>query len=798
MNTGTEDVKNALECSICFRRLQEPKSLSCLHTFCLICLQNLMEKQGKLVCPTCRQSQMIPEGGLQKLLPNIYVKNMLECLEKLENAGNTVCCCSQTKAAFFCQQCIIFLCSVCIKQHKILPTLVSHTLHSIEDIKTMTLQQFSSLHPALCPEHKDALKYYCTKCKTAFCIHCTKNKDGSHHYIDISYAFDIFKQKAINTEPTVENFKSKIKLGQKTIKLCLETLAKNKDTCDQEIDGLVKEAIDIVRKHGIALKQDVDVIFQQKKRTIESQDGELTTLLKKVTRTQIFISQLMNSDAATAVESCDKAFATMRKQIENLPEVKQGNNDVFFCKERTQLLALREKGIGVIHINGVPFRMRNRISDEATVKSCDKAVVAILDDNDVGGDDGDEDYDDGDATDNGDEDNDDYDYDSDDHDDNANPFVTVRKKAKVRTNGVASGLEDSYQIASSDPVIVTQGQICKVKIIHNSCVMDSTPLKAILKHSTGAMFDIAVQKINGNSYIVKYYSKIVGIAYVCVYVQEKEIRGSPIRINVVSGRLDITGGCPDMKPYIWHQETRVMDIVIDNYILVAGCSNEVVRFQLCGKYVDRIFLPKGTKVNRMYYIKQSGGLLISDGGKTRIVVHSTSNGNDVLKWNGLLEPYGITMDESKQSKPMYVSDIKAHCIFIYHLNSGGLVRRVGNQGSHSLYQMERPHDVIVTKGGNILVADYGNSRLLLLTSDGTPLKQPLKGKIYHPRAIIADKDGNIIVANKSELKIFDIEEHLIKEISGSGALEGLTMWSYISRSAAVADSENSKIKVFNY
>ncbi|XP_033095459.1 uncharacterized protein LOC117100021 [Anneissia japonica] len=798
MNDFLEDIKIALECAICFERLQQPKSLSCLHTFCLGCLQNWVKKQGQLVCPTCRQSQMIPEGGLQKLYPNIFVNNMLDCFEKVENAGNTKCfCCQQTNTEFYCQQCRISLCSVCVQQHKILPALVSHTLHPMKDIKTMTLQQFSSLHPALCPEHEEPLNYYCTKCETAICIHCTiikhQNKDGSHHYIDISEAFDKFKQKAAKIEPAVANFINKIENSQKTLKLCLETLTKHKAMCEQEIDQLVEEAIEIVNEHGIKLKENADFIFEQKKRTIESQDNELMTLLKKVTRTQNFISQLMKSDAATAMESCDKAIVKIKKHIENLPDIKQqGNSDVTVCKERTQLFALREKGIGVIKTNDDPF-LKNRSDEAAAVKACDKAI-AVLDDNDGGvdnnGDDVVDDDPDNDAT-----------YRDDHDDDNENRFIAMKTKAKVpvRKEDVTSGREDNFEIASSDPFTVTPGQICKVKIIQNHCVMDSKPLKASLKHSTGAIVDVVVQKINGNDYIAKCYSKNVGVAYVNVYAEGKQIRGSPVHIRVVPGRLATMTNFPDIEPYIWHQKTRVMDIAISGeYIFVAGCSNEVVRFQLCGIYEDRIFLPKGTKVNRMYCIKQSGDLLISDGGKTCVLVHSTSNKNDTLQWNGLREPYGLTMDESKPNELIYVADRKAHCIFIYHLRNRELVKIVGCQGSTNLHHMERPHDVVITKEGNILVADYGNSRLLLLTSGGFPLKQLLKGEIYHPRSILTDKDNNIIVASTSELSVCNnTGKDLKRIIRSTEELEGLTIWPCDQRSIAVADYRNNKIQIFN-
>ncbi|XP_033095458.1 tripartite motif-containing protein 2-like [Anneissia japonica] len=748
MNTFVEDVENALECSICLKRLQQPKSLGCLHTFCLDCLQNWVEKQGKLVCPTCRQSQMIPEGGLQNLLPNIFVNNMLECLEKVENAGDTVCCCcSQTKADFYCQQCRTSLCSVCIKQHKILSTLVSHTLHPIEKIKTMTLQQFSSLHPALCPEHNEPLKYYCTKCETAICIHCTiikhKDTDGSHNYIDISDAFDKFKQRVADIEPNIMVFKTKIEMRHNDIRLGISNLTKHKETCEKEIDGLVEEVIEVVRENGAALKKDVDCIYQQKRLAFENHDKELNTIFTNVTKRWNYISNLLKSDVATAVGSCEKAIATLKESVQTPSEIEAKCwETIHFSHNKGNIIALKQHGIGKI--------IENYIAGEIT-------------ENDI--------------------------------------------IASEITENLA--LEDHFEIiqASDELMSVTQKQVFEVKFVQrHSCKLDLKSLRAILVHATGATMKKKVKEEGNGSYSVSFYSKSPGVARVHVCVDERDIKGSPVDIIVEKSGYS---WCFDIESYKKNSQTRIRDVVFGKFIIVAGNSNEILRFY-GGSYVDSITLPSGTKVNRMYQMKKSDDLLLSDGGHKRILVYSKFNLNKILKWFELKEPHGLTMNE--KTDMVYVADRQAHCIFIYDLHCNQLVEKVGLQGSHYLHHMSAPRDVAITKDGHIIVADYGNDRLLLLTCEGSPVKSLLDGAVYHPCGINVDPDGNIIVANNEELELYDSKGGFIKRIndlnvdsddeSDDGILdkiEGLTiLLEDCPRSVAVADYGDNKIKIFNY
>ena len=56
-STLAENLEKELECAVCLEQFKDPKVLPCLHSFCKICLEGLVCREGKawkLNCPSCR------------------------------------------------------------------------------------------------------------------------------------------------------------------------------------------------------------------------------------------------------------------------------------------------------------------------------------------------------------------------------------------------------------------------------------------------------------------------------------------------------------------------------------------------------------------------------------------------------------------------------------------------------------------------------------------------------------------------------------------------------------------------
>ena len=86
-----------ITCGVCFKPYNDPRMLSCLHSFCLQCLHHEIEKSGSqqmFQCPICERNTSIPLGGASVLPQNLHLGFEVEVAgytSKMVN-NSEVCC----------------------------------------------------------------------------------------------------------------------------------------------------------------------------------------------------------------------------------------------------------------------------------------------------------------------------------------------------------------------------------------------------------------------------------------------------------------------------------------------------------------------------------------------------------------------------------------------------------------------------------------------------------------------------------------------------------------------------------
>ena len=67
-----EDLEESIACQVCFNRMEKPKTLTCLHSFCLVCIMDMrLREDGLLCCPICREHTMV--SPYENNFENIFV-----------------------------------------------------------------------------------------------------------------------------------------------------------------------------------------------------------------------------------------------------------------------------------------------------------------------------------------------------------------------------------------------------------------------------------------------------------------------------------------------------------------------------------------------------------------------------------------------------------------------------------------------------------------------------------------------------------------------------------------------------
>ena len=126
MNPLLKSLKKQVTCSICLDTYTEPKTISCLHTFCRECLERharVSQRQGKFRCPECQAEIDLPHGNRFDRLPNSFFhKSLLGVLEAEDRVAipreqqDTCSQHTEERVRYYCSSCKVCICPICVTE----------------------------------------------------------------------------------------------------------------------------------------------------------------------------------------------------------------------------------------------------------------------------------------------------------------------------------------------------------------------------------------------------------------------------------------------------------------------------------------------------------------------------------------------------------------------------------------------------------------------------------------------------------------------------------------------------------
>lgn len=125
------ELAEEVKCPLCLCYLSQPVVLGCLHTFCVSCLESIVE-DSSISCPMCRSLFSLDENGVKGLKTNHYLANIVEKLRKAQTAR--MCAeCSNSLCKVFCKDCKACLCDNCNEKIHSLRLMGNHNRIPFED-----------------------------------------------------------------------------------------------------------------------------------------------------------------------------------------------------------------------------------------------------------------------------------------------------------------------------------------------------------------------------------------------------------------------------------------------------------------------------------------------------------------------------------------------------------------------------------------------------------------------------------------------------------------------------------------
>ena len=193
----TSNTTSSSICQYCNNTYQDPRILSCLHSYCVQCITKLhVEDTTSVICPTCNHSTTLPDGSVTSLPRNIRLSeetNHHTVLSKVTATSPPPCdSCDETSIAY-CTECDELLCNMCLDAHQRLRSSRLHTSFTLKEAQNMSrdtiikmLPSSSSFLSCTCQYHNNQkLDLYCQQCTIPVCVTCSGiyHKDHPVHQV---------------------------------------------------------------------------------------------------------------------------------------------------------------------------------------------------------------------------------------------------------------------------------------------------------------------------------------------------------------------------------------------------------------------------------------------------------------------------------------------------------------------------------------------------------------------------------------------------------------------------------------
>ena len=179
-------IEDHLKCATCLELFQDPRSLPCLHTFCLECIKRTINGSNTFKCPLCRAVHQLSEEKAELLPVDQYVVQelLLRRLQQWEATCRQKChtCGEQTPMEAWCDECDGVICQQCVTLHKKLAPLRGHSVVEKKEDEFENSLVIAS-KPLSCLQHTgENLKYLCTECSELVCAECILMAHRYHKY----------------------------------------------------------------------------------------------------------------------------------------------------------------------------------------------------------------------------------------------------------------------------------------------------------------------------------------------------------------------------------------------------------------------------------------------------------------------------------------------------------------------------------------------------------------------------------------------------------------------------------------
>ena len=301
----------------------DPRLLSCLHSFCKTCLIDLVNSTNTtIICPTCYEPTLLPNNsGVGDLPCNLRLVHEIEAATIIAKVNSSTpiacegCMSDPPPAVAYCVDCEEFICNGCVDIHKRRKNLANHELLHINHLNISSL--LAKTKPSFCPRHpKEPLDLYCQVCHTISCRLCVLTGHVGHTCTDLDQVADSNKQELQQCLLPLTTAISELQSSQEKNTAAQLQLKENTEHVKAAIESAFEALYTALRKRKEKLLQTLHKVSSMKQTRLKMKRDEIVRAAEKLSSSvNVIESTVATYTSAELVSVCNTLKTYLHKKI---------------------------------------------------------------------------------------------------------------------------------------------------------------------------------------------------------------------------------------------------------------------------------------------------------------------------------------------------------------------------------------------------------------------------------------------------------------------------------------------------
>lgn len=317
-----KQLQKEAQCPVCLGTVENPKTLPCLHSFCLNCLEKIPADEQIIDCPVCRTDTEIPDD-LSDLPSSFHLNRLLDILA-LRGGGTEVqkcgSCGENHTATSYCFVCLKFMCAACFDSHQSANGTRDHRDVLIENLQARKVEG-AACKPTLCSEKchdvKEPLKYYCQQCQVCICQKCCEASHKRHSVMDVHEAAN---ENKVQIRSVINQLKPLVVFYQTRINRQTELMEGSKDENDaahKKVTDAVEGLIRVLREHERTIQAKLDEIYDTQQKYHLTQLEHFESLVTKLNNFVEYGEAMLDRNFSTEILPTQRSYTKQGEEFLN-------------------------------------------------------------------------------------------------------------------------------------------------------------------------------------------------------------------------------------------------------------------------------------------------------------------------------------------------------------------------------------------------------------------------------------------------------------------------------------------------